>query len=571
MSAVLSDLPRQSLPAVLDARAAAQPDRLAFRFLADGTGESAVDWTYRDLADRAASVAAELIRRGTAGERVVLALEPGLDYIAALFGIFAAGAVAVPSFPPVGKRASARFRSIIDDCAPRLVIASMSTPDGTQRLSAAELYGGQSMTPGRLAEPALLQYTSGSTGEPKGVMVSHANLVANCLAMAANLGDADPRRVSCSWLPPYHDMGLIGAILLPVFCGFPMVVLSPVHFVQQPYRWLKAISDNAVTTSVAPNFALDLCVDAVTDDELRTLDLRPLRHLFCGAEPLRQETLDRFERRFAPAGYSAQAMVPCFGMAEATLFVSGRDRRRPVTRLWLDKDALARGTVRIDEGADAVPVVSCGVVAGEHEVVVVDPETRRPAAPGVVGELWIRGPSVAAGYFGRPELTAEAFAATRADTPGDRYLRTGDLGFVHDGELYLTGRLKDLIIVAGRNHYPQDIEATVHRAYPEARRVAAFPVSRGGGDELVIVVETRRPANWPELSDAIRAAVTGMHGISPADIHFGPSGTVAVTTSGKLQRATTRNSYLRGTIKDFRATRRNGSYAQEATSGVDRL
>jgi acyl-CoA synthetase (AMP-forming)/AMP-acid ligase II len=350
-------------------------------------------------------------------------------------------------------------------------------------------------------------------------------------------------------------MGLIGAILLPVFCGFPMVSLSPAHFVQRPYRWLKAISDHAVTTSVTPNFGLDLCVDTVTDEELRTLDLSSLHHLFCGAEPLRPATIARFERRFVPSGYSPRALVACYGMAEATLFVSGRSKALPVTRQWLDKEALSHGAVRLTDhtGDRAVPVVSCGVVAPEHEVVVVDPDTCRPAAPGRVGELWVRGPSVAAGYFGRPDLTAATFAARLADGPaGPGYLRTGDLGFQWADELYPTGRIDDLIIVAGQNHYPQDVELTVRRAFPDARQVAAFAVSHEGADELVIVVETRRMPEGAGPRAAIRAAVATAHGIRPLAVRFGPPGAIPVTTSGKVRRSATRDAYLRDAIKQFR-------------------
>lgn len=548
----------QSLPGVLEARAAAAPDGLAFRFLVDGTADTAVDWTYRELADRARVIAAELLRRGMAGQRVVLALEPGLQYIAALFGILRAGAVAVPALPPAGKRAAARFASIVDDCEPRLVVADPRFADGAPWLDPHELAAGAphpvDLPPNQAGDLALLQYTSGSTGEPKGVMVTHANLVANCLAMAANLGE-EQGRVSCSWLPPYHDMGLIGAILLPVFGGFPMVSLSPAHFVQRPYRWLKAISDHAVTTSVTPNFGLDLCVDTVTDEELRTLDLSSLHHLFCGAEPLRPATIAGFERRFAPSGYSPDALVACYGLAEATLFVSGRSRSSPVTRQWLDKEALSDGAVQVTDhtGDAAVPVLSCGVVAPDHEVLVVDPDTCLPAPPGRVGELWVRGPSVAAGYAGRPDLTAATFAARLADQPeGPGYLRTGDLGFRWAGELYLTGRIKDLIIVAGQNHYPQDVELTVRQAYPDARQVAAFAVPFEGADELVIVVEARRMPESSGPGAAIRAAVAAAHGIRPFDVRFGPPGAIPVTTSGKVRRSATRDAYLRDAIKRFR-------------------
>ncbi|MBC9716498.1 fatty acyl-AMP ligase [Streptomyces sp. TRM66268-LWL] len=581
-----------TLPDILRERLT-EPPTLAYRFLADGTEQSAMDWSYHDLARRASQVAARL--GDCAGRRVVLALDPGLAYIAALFGIFQAGAVAVPSFPPFGRKASNRFVSIVADCRPdAVVMASHHLQSGA--MAAEPLSGVRVLTlddadlsdqdgpapaaadrdepavadrdepavayrPAAPDEPALIQYTSGSTGDPKGIVLTHENLVSNCRALEANMG-ADPDRVGCSWLPPYHDMGLMGTIMLSLHGGWPLVLLSPVHFVQRPYRWLKAVSDHRATISVAPNFAFDLCADTVTDEELATLDLSTLRQLYCGSEPVFKATLDRFRDRFGPAGYDEECVIPCYGMAEATLFVSGKPDGTPVRTRWLGREGLEQG--RVVAGApwadDAVEVVSCGAVAEDHDVTIVDPKTLAPAPADRIGEVWVSGPNVAHGYFRRPDLTAAAFVAGPAGEGGDptpaRRLRTGDLGFLQDGELYITGRIKDLIVIAGRNLYPQDIELSALTACEWLRRAAAFGVVRPGtaAEELVVVAEVTRSAlhTEDELARAAReitAAVTVDHGVAPGAVHIGPPGTVAVTTSGKVRRGAVREDYLAGRLK----------------------
>lgn len=582
--------PGTTLTEILMTRARAEP-RLGFRFLPDGSGDAVVDWTYQELARQADAVAAELRRNGLTGGRVVLALDPGLHYIAALFGIFLAGAVAAPSFPPTGRRAVARFQAIVADCAPDAVIVDsrfagrtdglvaglpptvprptwMFVEDSYDSASPSDQPWPASPTAGLPAAatdpaaPALLQYTSGSTGEPKGIVLTHANLVSNCRALEANMG-IDPDRIGCSWLPPYHDMGLMGTIMLSLHGGWPLVMMSPAHFVQRPYRWLKAITDNKVTISVGPNFAFDLCVEAVTDEEWATLELGSLRQLFCGSEPVSRATLDRFHDRFAGRGYRESAIIPCYGMAEATLFVSGRAADRPVSTAWLDREALERGEVRpVGSGTPgAHPIVSCGQVAREHEVVIVDPVTLRPTPLGGVGEIWVRGPNVAQGYLNQPERTAEIFTARLAVPPdpdgtghcGQSYLRTGDLGFLLDDELFITGRIKDVIVIAGRNLYPQDIETSAGAAHPALRRAAAFSTSDGGGEHLVVVAEIRGTARQAaqlsaEIRAAVVAAVTTDHGIRPADVKVGPVGTIPVTTSGKLRRDATRAAYRAGVL-----------------------
>jgi acyl-CoA synthetase (AMP-forming)/AMP-acid ligase II len=564
---------KNSISEILQRRSEDQSDALAFRFLADGTSDKAIDWTYRGLAGHAAAVAAELA--GTAGRRVVLAVDPGLHYIAALFGGLSAGATVVPTFPPAGQPATDRFLSILADCSPEVIIGSSWLFAEMERLTGKlppaarrarwllvdddffQRSEGPLELPARATDPALLQYTSGSTGDPKGVILTHDNIVNNCLSMQRNMGIASGPRLGCSWLPPYHDMGLIGTIMVAVHGGWPAVIFSPIHFIQQPYRWLKAITDYGVTISVAPNFALDMCTDTITDEEIQTLDLRTLRQLYCGSEPVLKASLDRFRDRFAPCGYRESAVIPCYGMAEATLFVSGKPDGSLPRSMRLDKAALERGTVRAAApGADdtATDVVSCGTIAPGHQLVIVEPRTGKLAMPGAVGEIWVSGPSVAEGYFGRPEL-AGIFTARLREAEDRTYLRTGDMGFLLDGELIVTGRLKDVVVIAGRNLYPQDIEVSVLAARDDLRRAVAFSVRPDAAQEqLVIVAELRRggrrsEAYLADLREAVVRAVTAGHAVRPACLHFGPPGTIPTTTSGKVRRAATRQAYEQGRLK----------------------
>jgi acyl-CoA synthetase (AMP-forming)/AMP-acid ligase II len=577
-----------SLLEILRERVDHTPEQVAFHFLRDGE-DDVVNWTYRQFAAAAIHVRDRLREYPLPERRVLLLLEPGLSYVAALFGILLAGATAVPSFPPAGSRAVARFGSICRDAHPDVVIAGKqhrslqqhldtlyadqpapalltideidadATGLGVDEIRAALAQGAD------LAWPALLQYTSGSTGEPKGVIVTHENLVSNCAVIAERLGD-DPARVGCTWLPPYHDMGLMGALLLAVFSGFPLVILLPQHFVQRPYRWLKAITDSRVTTSVAPNFAFDLCVDNLSDEEAATLDLGSLQHVFCGAEPVRYATLERFFERFGRYGFERRAVVPCYGMAEATLYVSGKVGRAPVTLIDVDKEALARGMCKPHSSESDIhgrtTLVGCGPVAVGHQLLIVDPATKRALPERIIGEIWFAGPNVAAGYLNRADSDA-IFAATLGDGNGDptRYLRTGDLGFLSRGELFVTGRIKDVVIVAGRNLYPSDIEGSVQLAHDAIRTngVVAFSVDGDQQESLIIVAELKRTRRlnaeqMREVRAAITFAVTRDHGVSPAVVHLGPIGAIPLTTSGKVRRQACKQAFQQGSLSAIEAS-----------------
>jgi len=589
------------MDAILRRRAAATPDEVALRFLKNGE-DDIVELTYRQLDLRSARLARQLKQQLTPGARVLLVLEPGLNYVTALFAIFKAGATAVPSFPPVGTRAVSRFASICNDCSAQLVIAESSLQASVDRLNSLLstesnfpewLFVGSDFFEAQYAHqisahtndderngeqfPALLQYTSGSTGNPKGVILSAANLVSNCRVLDIRLGSSE-KHIGFSWLPPYHDMGLMGVLLLSVYSGFTLVVMTPAHFVQRPLRWLKGLSTHQVTTSVAPNFALDLCVDTITDKEIAELDLSRLKMLFCGAEPVRQVTLDRFAEKFKPAGFSGVAFVPCYGQAEATLFISGKsDRDASPKTLLLDQESLAGGVARPASANEPTAVViSCGTVASGHIMAVVDPDTRKLLSPGAVGEIWFKGASVAKGYLNNAEASTEVFNAFIAGDPQDGpYLRTGDLGFVLDEELYITGRIKDVIIFAGRNLYPQDIEAAAQASHPAIRTngVAAFSVTRDDAEQLIVVAELLRSAkltveDLENVEYAIAASITRSHGLAPHTVHLAPVSTIPLTTSGKVRRSACRDAFNAGALAYAKArpTPIGGSDSQKPTA-----
>lgn len=572
--------------AALRYRAENHPQDVAFVHLLDGETK-AVEIAYQDLYFDSLAVAHLLAEAGAAGKRVLLLFDPGFAYVSALFGAFLAEAVAVPSFPPLGSRALERLATIIADAEPHLILTSSRFSklrervlrhlqdfpesrwiDSDQQISRikSEFAGAdaQAHLSDRFgaADPtalALLQYTSGSTSEPKGVMLTQANLLSNCEALSSWTGSARPR-VGCTWLPPYHDMGLMGGILLPLYEGFSTVIMSPGHFVQRPSRWLTALSRYRVTTTVAPNFALDLCVNEVPDDDLNGIDLSAVRELYCGAEPIRRKTFERFARRFARLGFQADSISPCYGLAEATLFVSGKLADTAPRFVIADGARLAHGEFfqAAAENPGAITLASCGVPAPRHRVRIVDPEQCVSLRDGQVGEIWVNGDNVAIGYWQKHKSSEHTFGAKLAGQ-SESFMRTGDLGFLFDGELYVTGRLKDLIIVAGRNLYPQDIELAAQEADARIRAngVVAFSLDAGATEQIALVVEIRRGEN-PGISDlarmkeAIVERVTQLTGVAPAHVHFAPPTAIPVTTSGKVQRQAVKRAFIDQTLSVYR-------------------
>ncbi|GHH42752.1 non-ribosomal peptide synthetase [Lentzea cavernae] len=549
---------------VLTERAAGS-SRVALRF-DDGTGQSAL--TYPQLHDRARSVAALLAQRCAPGDRVLLQLPPGLDYVVAFLGCLYAGVIAVPLYPSGTGRHGARHRALVADAAPAAVIARGEVSDVDVPVLSVD---GDLPAPGEWRRPeitpdtvAFLQYTSGSTATPRGVVVSHRNLLANSVQIGERFGaDEDTRAVS--WLPPYHDMGLIGGILQPIHAGATATLFAPVSFISNPLRWLRLISEQRATVSGGPNFAYDLCADRLTDADLAGLDLSSWEIAFNGAEPVRAATLDRFAERMAPYGFRREAFLPCYGLAEATLMVSGH-RAAPVTAFA--SSSLAPGDQVVPDEAGR-KIVSCGPAVDDVTTVVVDAGTGTPCQDGTVGEIWVTGENVASGYWGRTD--DDVFGAA---LPGDdrAWLRTGDLGFLYDGELHVTGRAKDLIVVRGRNHYPQDLERCALDSHTALRRgAAAFGL--GEREEVCLVLESATAHRAEENAEVVAAVCTAMareHGVTPATVLFVRPGKIPTTSSGKVQRARTRELFADGSLQPVHRWDAAGAGDLAAVSEEDR-
>ncbi len=401
---------------------------------------------------------------------------------------------------------------------------------------------------------AMIQYTSGSTRRPKGVMVSHANLVDNARAIC-DAFEARDNTTSVFWLPAYHDMGLIGGVLAPVYSGVSIIVMAPATFLKNPFVWLDTISKSGAMISGGPNFAYDLCVRKITAEQRATLDLSAWSLAFIGAEAIRPATLDRFAEAFAPCGFRREAFYPCYGLAEATLMVTGAKRGAGAVVRAFSDDALAQDRVQPlpDTAPHARRLVGCGAPIGSLRLAIVDARTLALAGPGRVGEIWVAGESVGQGYWHDPQGTATTFNARRSETGDGPFLRTGDLGFIHERQLYVTGRLDDLIIVRGLNHHPEDIEATARESHPllASGLGAAFAVDEGGTQRLVLVHEVERDgsSDLAPVVDAARAAVLEEHGLALDAVVLIRCGTIAKTSSGKVQRHANRTAFLAGQLK----------------------
>jgi amino acid adenylation domain-containing protein len=576
-------VPSTTLVELLRDRARHQPDRLAYCFLLDGRSSEA-NISYGKLDRQARAIASTLLRLDAAGKRALLLYPPGLDYIAAFFGCLYAGVVAVPAYPPRPHRPIPRLQAILTDAQPALALTTTALHDGireqfSQHTSSEGLHWLVTDQPAATAEPAwsmpdlraetlaFLQYTSGSTATPKGVMLTHGNLLHN-LELIARAFEQTSESRGVIWLPPYHDMGLIGGILQPLYAGFPVTLMSPVTFLQSPARWLQAITRSQATASGGPNFAYDLCVQKITPEQKETLDLSHWNVAFCGAEPIRAETLNRFAAAFAPCGFRREAFYPCYGLAEATLMVSGGSRSAPPVIRAFDAAALDRNqVVAASETQPSKQLVGCGTALSGQQIAIVQPDDLRVCAPGEVGEVWVAGPSVAQGYWGRPAETERTFGASIAESGAGPFLRTGDLGFIHDDQVFVTGRLKDLIIIRGRNLYPQDIELTVEQSSPALRSAggAAFVVEADDQERLVVVQEVerrQRDLDGAAVIAAIRQEVAEQHEVHIDTVVLIKTGSIPKTSSGKIQRHLCRAHFLANTL-DVVAS--NAAQAQPAT------
>ena len=543
--------------------AESQPDQCAVRFLADGD-EAEESLSYRELDARARAIAVELGRFTRPGDRALLLYPPGLEYVAGFFGCLYAGVIAVPAYPPRANQKAERIIAMCLDAQPAAMLTLSATRDVSRgddvlgplldgvRIVATDALAAHGAHVDAWREPAIapdeiafLQYTSGSTAAPRGVQVSHANLLADSEFIKRKFGHSAASH-AVIWLPPYHDMGLIGGILNPIYCGFPVTLMAPVMFLQRPVRWLRAISRYRATTSGAPNFAYELCATRVTDEQKAELDLSTWDLAFNGAEPVRAETAQRFYEAFRACGFSRESFYPCYGLAEATLMVTGGTKGRPFSTKVVDADELAahRAVETSPASPQARTLASSGDAGSASVVTIVDPERGVALPDGSIGEVYVSGPIVARGYWNQPRSTHETFGARLAGSDA-AHLRTGDLGFLANGELYVTGRAKDMIILRGRNYYPQDLEASAEAAHLALRGApaAAFGLDVGGEEQLAIAQEVPRAAigtlDVAATVAAIREAVAREHALSVFAVALLRPGGILKTSSGKVRRGAT--------------------------------
>ncbi len=526
------------------------PDRTAFVYLADGEQEEGT-LTYRQLDQQARAVATALLERGAERQRALLLHPVGLDFVTALMGCFYAGVTAVPVPPEDATiRGHDRLEAIIADCTPALALSSSSQPpaDGVD----VPVVATDALASGPSAEAfpaitgdtvAVLQYTSGSTALPRGAMVTHRNVLANCQAMHEAWNEPDGATTVC-WLPLHHDMGLFGLVLRSVTLAGRCVLMPPLAFIRRPLRWLRAVSRYGAFVSGGPNFGYELCLRRANHADISDLDLSAWKIAFNGAEPVRPATLRSFTHAFAPTGFAEESFAPSYGLAEITLGVSTAADRHPARTHTVSRSGLQRDEITAPEKeADRNELVCCGLPLPGNDIVIAEPDTRAPASEGRVGEIWVSGPSVAAGYWNKPEDTADTFHAHLSDGRGP-YLRTGDLGYLHDGQVVITGRIKDLMIVRGANHYPQDIEETVQASHPALRPGcgAAFTQDLNDEERLTIVQEIKPDSDQDmhKVCQDIRHRIASRHGLTPATIALVRPGQVPKTSSGKIQRRLTR-------------------------------
>lgn len=538
---------------VLRRRAAATAEKQAFVFLnSDGSVQDQLTFGALDL--RARALAAKLIEEGLGGERALLVFPPGLDFVVALFACFYAGVVAVPVPFFSGRRIVERINSIGRDADPAglLTLARLATEPQLREAAFAKGHHLVWIFPDSIGTEgapfdilpivsrealAMLQYTSGSTSTPKGVMLSHANLMANS-AMIAQLFGHDETSRGVGWLPLFHDMGLVGHVLQPVYFGGLSVLMSPLAFVQKPVRWLRAISNWQATTSGGPSHAFELCLRLIRDEELERLDLSSWQVAYCGSEKIRSDILDRFVRRFSANGFARQSLLPCFGLAEATLLATGARRGSKLTT------ALPNDSVTSSASA-----MSCGEPARHSSIAIVDLDTGKKVVDGCVGEIWIQGPHVAQGYWGNSQHGNDNQFCARLADGGGSYLRTGDLGFMKAGQLFVIGRIKDTIIVNGVKRSAEDIEACMsnHQVFAGCAG-AAFGIDLDGQERAVLIQEVKRGrVDVDELAQAVSsgcASVTRQLGLHLFDMVLVKEGTLARTSSGKVRRAHAREKYL---------------------------
>ncbi|OUS25480.1 hypothetical protein A9Q99_21400 [Gammaproteobacteria bacterium 45_16_T64] len=550
-----------------------------------GKGKIEERMSYQGLYNDSLKIAIDLHTRGMKGNTIILLYPPGHEYIRAFFGCMLAGAIPVPAYPPMGAKDIDRLTGIISDCNAKLILSTSESIPMIRRwiisntnntnIDNIEIDCVASDTMNPHPDPdfspstpegndiAFLQYTSGSTGHPKGAIVSHGNLLANFESIQDCFLDDDMCSVdgekpkAVIWLPPFHDMGLIGGILLPLSIGASVTLMSPLTFMKDPYVWLKAISDRKANISGGPNFSYKYCMSKITPEQKSTLDLRHWKIAFNGAEPIQAESLREFSEYFSDAGFNRNAFLPCYGLAEATLFVSGTPTGRGALSELICPNALSKNRTETATPNNAnIELVSSGLPSQGTTIAIVNPATNKRVNPGHIGEIWVDSPSVCQGYWNKPQYSNKVFRALIKTSDGNysadmkTYLRTGDLGFLKNNELFVTGRLKEVLIIAGRNHYPQDIERSFQKSSNDFRNDsgAAFTVTSSNGEQLVIVQELAKRAdtsasNLAKLSLLGAGAISSAHGISAKSIILIKSSSLPKTSSGKTQRVEAKKQY----------------------------
>ena len=544
------------------------PDETAFIYLKDGEDDEE-RVTYRQLGNTASSLAVKMEDMNVTGKTALLLFPPGMEFVYSLFGCFFASVIAVPAYPPRKNRSLDRIRKIVQDSSASIVLTtkeiyesfnrSFSDVEELQNLEWVVFqHNSCPVTIQKKYNPedvALLQYTSGSTGHPKGVMITHRNIMRNCEFIRQSFGFSR-KTIAISWLPTFHDMGLVGQVFQPVYTGFPSVLMSPVAFFQQPVRWLNAFTKYKGTMGGAPNFAYDLLTE-IPEEERKNLDLSSIKTIYCGAEPIRKSTFDKFTESYKNFGLKPEMLYPCYGMAETTLITSGPPAGRGAVYLSVSGTALLQNKVKVvpENDEEAKHLVGVGYPWLDTIVRIMDPETLHPSADDEVGEIWVNGSSVAPGYWNNPDETQRTFKAHIPGDPNTNYLRTGDLGFIHEGELFVSGRLKDMIIIHGMNIYPQDIEFIVENSHPVLRNnaSAAFSVDVNGEERLVVVAEVERAAivglDIDPVCDSIRQNIALETELVVHAVQLIRTASIPKTSSGKLQRRAIKESFLNKSLE----------------------
>jgi len=542
----------------------AEKDQLIF--LEDGTDETQKD-TYAEVLSKAKAIAARLQSTGEKGNHVLLLFPPGNAFMISFYATILAGMVAIPAYPPRKRKLDPRFLSILNDARPKIILGTETILRDLQQADLGETDLGNMQLVAyesveldlrdRWVDPkiskddlVLLQYTSGSTGKPKGTMVSHGNMIHNleCIYQSFNF---DENLIVCSWLPSFHDMGLVGNLIEPTYAGGTTIYMPPIAFIKNPLNWLKVITDYKVTCTGAPNFAYDYCVEKINEQDIESLDLSSLTILYSGSESVREETLKKFHSTFARAGFSINQFFPVYGMAETVLLISGGDYKAAPVYTHVDIQSLEKNKVVVtDKGSSGRSLTGCGFPWIGESVAIVHPENHRILPYGEIGEIWTRGGSVTQGYWNKPEETESVFKAKIDTDPEGEWLRTGDLGFIHEGQLYISGRLKDLVIIRGINYFPNDIEHSVEKCHPALRQNAnaAFSIDIEDGEKLVVIQEVERSHmrdfDEHEIIENIQQAIFADHNIQADVILLTRFGSIKKTSSGKTQRFAMRNAYL---------------------------